>query len=577
LKGGVSYERTIAGDGGISDRDSVGNLFIADWDNSCVRKVSASGIITTVAGNGSSGYSGDGGPATLAHLDSPYGIAVDSDGNLLIADLDNDRIRKVSKPNATVDLAVSAGGAGQSSTVGGNPDLQAGYARVTVNSGAVPYATAVFGFKQGGVTVSEAGIPASPPTTSARIFIDYRAGVNAIPSRSDAGTVAINTGIAAVNYGASTASVTYTLRNMSGGTIAIGHGTIAARAHVSRFIDQLKEIAPDFVLPADFQTAIQFATLDIASTQPLSVLAMRGTMNQRQQFIYSTTPVADLTQPSGSSPAYFAQFADGGGYAGSLILMNTSTANEAGIIQILDANGSALTISQAGGGAGPSFNYTIPANGIYRLQTDGSPANVKIGWVKVTPDSGTTTPVGSGIFGYNPANLLITETGVPSSTATVHARIYVDLSHNHNTGLALANIGNAPAVITIAAYQTDGVTAAGTSVGSLSLPARGQDAQFANQYVAGLPAEFTGILDISSTAQFAALTIRSLNNENNDFLVTTFPVADMTQAAPSPVVFPQIADGGGYITQFVLLAANGALGATVGYYDDTGAPLPVGR
>ncbi len=75
--------------------DSAGNLYIADTGNLRVRKVSG-GTITTVAGNGTVSFSGDGGPATSASINIPYGVAVDSAGNLYIADTGNNRIRKVS-------------------------------------------------------------------------------------------------------------------------------------------------------------------------------------------------------------------------------------------------------------------------------------------------------------------------------------------------------------------------------------------------------------------------------------------------------------------------------------------------
>ena len=75
--------------------DSSGNLFIADTFNHRIRKVDTSGIISTVAGNGTSGFSGDDGPATSAKLSQPRGVAVDSSGNLFIADQSNHRIRKV--------------------------------------------------------------------------------------------------------------------------------------------------------------------------------------------------------------------------------------------------------------------------------------------------------------------------------------------------------------------------------------------------------------------------------------------------------------------------------------------------
>ena len=66
--------------------DAAGNLFIADLGNNRVRKVAASGIITTVAGNGAPGFSGDSGPATNPALNQPRGVSVDAAGNLFIAD-----------------------------------------------------------------------------------------------------------------------------------------------------------------------------------------------------------------------------------------------------------------------------------------------------------------------------------------------------------------------------------------------------------------------------------------------------------------------------------------------------------
>jgi sugar lactone lactonase YvrE len=75
--------------------DISGNLYIADYNNHRVRRVDASGNITTVAGDGTPGYSGDGGPATSASLCGPSGVALDAAGNLYIAEACNNRIRKV--------------------------------------------------------------------------------------------------------------------------------------------------------------------------------------------------------------------------------------------------------------------------------------------------------------------------------------------------------------------------------------------------------------------------------------------------------------------------------------------------
>jgi trimeric autotransporter adhesin len=86
--------------------DSTGNLYITDTNNFRIRKVSK-GVITTVAGNGSPGFSGDGGPATSAELAASLGIAVDSVGNLYIADSNNSRVRKVA--NGTITTVAGNG------------------------------------------------------------------------------------------------------------------------------------------------------------------------------------------------------------------------------------------------------------------------------------------------------------------------------------------------------------------------------------------------------------------------------------------------------------------------------------
>jgi sugar lactone lactonase YvrE len=96
----------FSGDGGAATNASFNvpmgialdkklNIFIADFKNSRIRKIDANGIVSTVAGNGTNGFSGDGGPATNASLYYPASVAVDTSGNLLIADEYNNRIRRV--------------------------------------------------------------------------------------------------------------------------------------------------------------------------------------------------------------------------------------------------------------------------------------------------------------------------------------------------------------------------------------------------------------------------------------------------------------------------------------------------
>jgi hypothetical protein len=105
--------------------DAAGNIFIADALNNRVRKISiTTGLITTVAGNGTHGYSGDNGPATSAALGYVEGIAVDAAGNIYIADTDNQRIRMVSSTNGNITTVAGNGTGGYSGDGGAAVNAQ---------------------------------------------------------------------------------------------------------------------------------------------------------------------------------------------------------------------------------------------------------------------------------------------------------------------------------------------------------------------------------------------------------------------------------------------------------------------
>jgi len=92
-------------------KDAAGNLYIADRENNRIRKVNTSGIIITIAGTGTAGYTGNGGPATLATLDGPFAIAISTSGDIFFTETDNNCIRKIDS-SGTISTIAGTGTSG---------------------------------------------------------------------------------------------------------------------------------------------------------------------------------------------------------------------------------------------------------------------------------------------------------------------------------------------------------------------------------------------------------------------------------------------------------------------------------
>ena len=139
---GVAYNAGYNGDGSAATAstaklnipiglalDGSGNLYIADNNNNVVRVVSASGILNTFAGNGLGGFSGDGAAATDAELNQPVAVAADAAGNVYIADYSNNRIRKVAVGTGKISTVAGSGASGFAGD--GYPATLAGLSRPT--------------------------------------------------------------------------------------------------------------------------------------------------------------------------------------------------------------------------------------------------------------------------------------------------------------------------------------------------------------------------------------------------------------------------------------------------------------
>jgi hypothetical protein len=410
-------------------------------------------------------------------------------------------------------------------TSGSSKNLTVGYAATQQSSGATASGVAIFGFRPNGVLVTEAAVPSSGLIQSGRIY--------AFVGNS------VDTGIAIANPNPSPATVTFNFTDANGNDFGAGTAVVPANGQLAKFIDQAPFNAPSTVL----------GTMTFTSSAPVSVIALRGLTNERNEFLITTLPVVNLSSPPLSSTATVPHFADGGGWATQIVLVNPANTTMSGTIQFVGSDGTALSSSP----------FTIPPRTSFRYATSGAGTAIQTGSVRVVPATGNNTPVALAIFSFKSAGITVSEAGAPAVSGTA-LRTYVEGSGNLGaigsiqSGLALANVTGSAVNVTLKVSDLSGNPVATTS---LPIAANSQVARFLNQIFSTVPQSLQGMLEITSSAPgVAAVGLRGRYNERGDFLITTMPMIDETVPITGEQFFPHLATGGGYTTQFVLFSGT---------------------
>ncbi len=487
----------------------------------------------------------------------------DNPGSLFLSS-DGDGILSVTLDDAsatTTSFTISDRSGSSLATPGGAGSTLVGYARIQPRSGSTtPSGVAIFGFRGNGVLVSEAGVPASPLIQSGRIYAEV-AG-------------AVNTGLAIANPNSESAVISFFCTDSNGANFGAGSLTLGANEQTAKFLSE-----------EPFKTGLAVnGTFTFTSSLPVSVVAHRGLTNERSDFLITTLPVASLTA-STADTIFFPHFADGGGWTTQVILVNPSDATITGTVQFLGQGSGTISAQPVNlmltdGQIGSDFAYSIPARSSRRLQTS-SPATVSVGSVRVVKDAGTATPSGVGIFSLASGGVTVAEAGVPSLPTSSVFRMYAEVSGTPGAAGSLRSgvaIANTSSTATTAIFEL--TTLDGTSTGltaSQSVPPSGQIATFVDELFPTLTTPFQGVLRISSTATaVAVIGLRARTNERGDFLITTTPPTDETGATSSAeLLFPHLADSGGWNTQFILFSgvAGGTSSGTLGFFSQAGWAL----
>lgn len=541
--------------------DSAGNLLITDGLE--VRSVSPGGILSTISGAGFGGLNGilgDFGPAASGSFYGTAGIAVDSAGNVFTADVNNARIRKIAyEPNAPVPQTISFSKSLNRTSTNNAPALLSGHGIVSSESGNSGVSgLAIFGERSGGVLVSEAGVPASPLIQSGRIYAEIGGS--------------INTGIAISNPYDRPAQISFFFTDANGTDIGVGTTSIAGRSKIAVFLTD-----PPFYGPTTFA-----GTFTFNSSLPLGIIALRGRLNERSDFLMTTLPAADLTAQAAGSAVTFPQFADGLGWFTQIVLVNPGDSTISGTVQFLNSQGAPAAIS-VNGQAGSNFTYSIPPRTSRTWVTSGTANPVATGSISATPNAGSAAPVGVAIFSLRFGGITVTEAGVPAGAASTAFRLYAETGGDFpeigsiQSGFAISNTSSATVNITLELDQLDGTPTGVT--GAMSLPQGSQTALLLNQLpgFGSMPNPFQGMLRLKSSASVAIVGLRIRVNERGETLMTTTPATDESTPVPGvPLLFPHVVDSGGFTTQFLLYSSDSvAPTGILELYDANGGPLGI--
>jgi sugar lactone lactonase YvrE len=466
-----------------------------------------------------------------------------SDGtNLYVA---QGTIRRVvlARPLSSVQFDFGATGGDYWKTAQTPAALRVGYGRLHTNAGSsMPGAVAIFSYRPNGVLVSEASVPASPPVQDGRIYVDVNGPVN--------------TGIAIANPNSQPALISFYFTDASGANFGAGTTTIVPNSQVAAFFDEVP------FRPADSPGSVaQARSFTFSSSLPVGVIALRGYVNERSEFLMTTLPVAP-TSSSSAAPILLPHFADGGGWRTQVLLVNPTDRFMSGM----------LTMDSA-------VSYSIAPRASVNIASSGVGTAVRTGAVRITPSPLSLSPVASTVFSFRQSGIVVTESGVATSGTSRSFRLFAETGAVR-TGLAFMNASAAPGVLHFTLLDFDGRQVASSD--PLSIAAGERLSMFIHELpgFTNLPWDFRGVLRISADVPISVVGLRGYYNERGEFLIATTPaLPEDSPAIPGESIFPHIVTGAGYTTEFLLLSGGGSASGNVDFVSQSGESmtLPIQR
>jgi sugar lactone lactonase YvrE len=489
-EGGQATSAQLYGPAGVAT-DAAGNLFIADYLNQRVFKVTPGNVISTIAGNGTQGFNGDGGSATAAQLNEPWGIAVDAAGNLFIADLANNRIRKVTT-NGVIGTVAGIGVPGFSGD-GGQATLAQLYRPV-------------------GVAVDGAG----------NLFI-ADSGNNCIRMVTPGGIISTVAGTTMPGFGGDGGAATLAqLYNPTKVVLdSVGNLFISDMDNNS-----IRRVTPGGIINtvAGLGTAGFSGDGGLANAAQLNFPMGMAINSSGNLFLadYDNNRIRMVL----SASSFFPQVAVGSGFSTIFAVTNRGSSSVSGTLIFRDPQGNPLsvkgTLTDFSGTAlysssESAFALEVPAGKTVFLSTGGLAVGdpVKVGWAQL---SSTADLTGTVTYQYLVDSKLRTVSGALQSQPMQSASIPVDndSSQDRQVAYAIANPGDISINVELDLVKPDGTIA--DTIG-LTL---GPGEQTASYLWQDLPCgNFKGTVVIQGQAGASFIAVAVLDNQG---LLTAVPL-----------------------------------------------------
>lgn len=530
--------------------NTAGDLFFFDLGNNVLRKVAAStGIITTVAGNGTRGYSGDQGLALSAELGRSYGIAVDNSGNIYLADVDNNVIRKLSTADSACTYTVTPLASALSAS-GGSVTLTI-TASISSCTWSLPTLPAwITGFS----ATSGTGTASVTLAVSANVGVARSASLNVLGT-----TVTITQASGVCTYVASPAGQFFA---SSGGT---GTFTVTANSGCGWTVASSQS----------WVTLTGTTSGSGAGTVTYQVAANTGATRQATLSVAGTAYTVEQSAGTVSglvSAGSMAHFASAGGWKTTFTLVNTGASAATAQLDFTGDSGSALVLplslpqTSETDLSGSTIQRSLAAGAVLPIVSTGLTSDTGLTGRAQLLSTGSVN--GFSVFEYQPStDSTKQEAVVPLETRSANTYLLAfDNTNGYSTGIAVSNTSSQAVSVQVTVRN-----GAGTTIKSrvLQLAAEGHTSF---DLVTNYPetADLIGTLQFTtaSAGQISVLGIRV--NPQSSF--TSIPA--LVSSSQTTGSIAHFASGGGYKTSFTLVnTGTTAATAKLSFFDDNGAAV----